>query len=292
MTSPTLLFAICTAVWGTTWLAITFQLGTVDPAVSVVYRFALAALLLMAWCRATGRPLSFDGRTHARLALWGATYFGLNYVAVYHAERFVASGLVAVVFSAIVFTSAIGMRVFFGTPLTARILAAATLGCAGVALLFLPGIAVEGLGRTALAGLAFAVVSMLLATAGNLVAVRNQRDGLPLVPATAWGMAWGAGVAALSAVATGAEWTFDARPAYVASLLYLAAFGSIVAFLCYLTLLGQVGAGPASYVGVSTPVVAMLVSTAFEGYRWDAWAIAGVALAVAGNVLALRRKPG
>lgn len=291
MTSPAALFAVCTAIWGTTWLAITFQLGSVAPEVSVVYRFALAAALIAAGCRATGRSLAFPARTHARLALWGSCYFGLNYVAVYHAERHVASGLVAVVFSAIVFTSAIGMRACFGTPLTARMIAAAFMGCGGVALLFLPEIAAAGRGGTAGLGIAFAVVSLLLATAGNLIAVRNHRDALPVFPATAWGMAYGAGVAALVAIATGAAWSFDARPAYVASLLYLAVFGSIVAFGAYLTLLGQVGAGPASYVGVSTPVVAMLVSTFAEGYRWTWPAVLGVALAVAGNVLALRRSP-
>lgn len=289
MTSPAALFALCTAIWGSTWLAITLQLGTVAPEVSVVYRFGLAAALLGAGCLATGRSLAFDARTHARLALWGAMYFGLNYVAVYYAERHVASGLVAVVFSAIVFTSAVGMRIFFDAPLTARMIAAATLGCVGIALLFLPEIASMRAEGTAMLGIAFAVVSLLLATGGNLVAVRNQREGLPLFPSTAWGMAWGACFAALVAVATGATWTFDARPAYVLSLAYLAVFGSIVAFSAYLTLLKQVGAGPASYVGVSTPIVAMLLSTLVEGYRWNGYAILGVVLAVAGNVLALRR---
>jgi len=289
MPSPYTLFAVCTAIWGSTWLAITFQLGTVAPEVSVVYRFGLAATLLAAGCLATGRSLAFDARMHARLALWGAMYFGLNYVAVYYAERYVASGLVAVVFSAIVFTSAIGMRVVFRTPLTARMVVAATLGCAGIALLFLPELAKMRTEGPAALGIAFALASLLLATGGNLIAVRNQRDGLPLLPSTAWGMAWGTGFAALVAVATGATWTFDARPAYILSLAYLSVFGSIVAFTAYLTLLKQVGAGPASYVGVSTPVVAMLLSTVVEGYRWNGYAILGVMLAVAGNVLALRR---
>jgi len=289
MPSPYTLFAVCTAIWGSTWLAITFQLGTVAPEVSVVYRFGLAAVLIAAGCLATGRSLVFDARMHARLALWGAMYFGLNYVAVYYAERYVASGLVAVVFSATVFTSAVGMRVFFRAPLTARMVVAATLGCAGIALLFLPELAKMRTEGPAALGIAFALASLLLATGGNLIAVRNQRDGLPLLPSTAWGMAWGTGFAALVAVATGATWTFDARPAYVLSLAYLAVFGSIVAFTAYLTLLKQVGAGPASYVGVSTPVVAMLLSTVVEGYRWNGYAILGVVLAVAGNVLALRR---
>jgi drug/metabolite transporter (DMT)-like permease len=287
MNVPTL-FAIPTAIWGSTWLAITWQLGVVPPAVSVVYRFALAGTLIGAWCLATGRSLRFSRRDHRWLAAWGATFFGLNYVGVYYAEGYVPSGLVAVVFATIVFMSAIGMRIVFGTPLTARMMLAATLGVAGVALLFLPELRTARDGGSTAIGIAWALVATALATAGNIVAVRNQRRGLALFPMTAWGMLYGAGVALLFALASGAQWTFDPGFRYVASLAYLAVLGSIVAFGAYLTLLERVGAGPASYVGVSTPVIAMLLSTLFEGYRWTWVGALGVALALAGNVLALR----
>ena len=235
-----------------------------------------------------GVPLRFSRRDHAFLAGTGATLFGFNYVTVYWAERFVPSGLVAVVFSTIVFMSPVGMRLAFGTPMSARTLVAATLGVAGVALLFLPELDAARHGGSAALGIAFALVSTAIATAGNLFAVRNHQAGLPTFPATAWGMAYGALAAALSAAVTGAAWTFDPRPPYVLSLLYLAVFGSIAAFGAYLTLLKRVGAGPSSFVGVATPVVAMLLSTLFEGYRWTWVAVLGVALAIAGNVLALR----
>ncbi|CAG0979012.1 hypothetical protein BURK1_01640 [Burkholderiales bacterium] len=294
MSAPAL-FAISTAIWGSTWLVITWQLGQVAPTVSVVYRFALAGALLGAWCVATGKRMRFPAGEHARLVAWGAMFFGLNYIGVYYAEAHVSSGLVAVVFSTIVFMSPVGMRLFFGTPLTARMLAAATLGVVGVALLFLPELDSARRGGSAAVGIAYALGATVLATGGNLVAVRNHAAGLPVLPATAWGMAYGSGIAALVALAQGAAWTFDARLPYVLSLLYLALIGSIVAFGAYLTLLSKVGAGPASYVGVSTPVIAMLLSTAFEGYRWTWIAALGVALAVAGNVMALQggqRKSG
>lgn len=287
MSNPAL-FLTATLIWGSTWLGITFQLGVVPPEVSVAYRFALAAALLAAWCAWRGVPLRFSRRDHAFLAGTGATLFGFNYVTVYWAERFVPSGLVAVVFSTIVFMSPVGMRLAFGTPMSARTLVAATLGVAGVALLFLPELDAARHGGSAALGIAFALVSTAIATAGNLFAVRNHQAGLPTFPATAWGMAYGALAAALSAAVTGAAWTFDPRPAYVISLLYLAVFGSIAAFGAYLTLLKRVGAGPSSFVGVATPVVAMLLSTLFEGYRWTWVAVLGVALAIAGNVLALR----
>jgi len=285
------LFAICTAIWGSTWLAITFQLGVVPPGVSVVYRFALASVLLGALCMATKRSLAFPPRTHAWLAAWGATMFGLNYVAIYHAEAHVSSGLVAVLFATIVFMSAFGMRLFFGTPLTVRMLVAATLGVCGVALLFLPELESVRAGGQAAVGIAYALAGTALATGGNLIAVRNHARELPVFPTTAWGMLYGALVAALVAIGQGVPWRFDASTAYVASLLYLAVFGSIVAFGAYLTLLKMVGAGPASYLAVSTPVIAMLLTTLFEGYRWQWPAVLGVVLAVSGIVLALRKVP-
>ncbi len=283
------LFAIPTAIWGSTWLAITWQLGTVAPEISVAYRFALASAVLFVWCALTKAPLGFPLREHRHLAVFGILFFGLNYVGIYWAERYVTSGLVAVVFSTIVFMSPIGMRIVFGTPLTARTLIAAAMGVAGVALLFLPELAAARQGGAAALGTAFALGATVLATGGNLMAVRNHAAGLPLYPATAWGMAYGALAAAACTMVTGAQWSFDPRPGYVLSLLYLAVFGSVIAFGAYLTLLHRVGAGPASYVGVSTPVIALLLSTLVEGYRWTWWTVAGLLLAIVGNWLALQK---
>jgi len=286
MSNPAL-FLTSTLIWGSTWFAITYQLGVVAPEVSVAYRFALASVSLALWCAITGASLRFSRRNHAFLAAFGATLFGLNYVAVYWAERYVPSGLVAVVFSTIVFMNPIGARFAFGTPLTARTLVAAALGVAGVALLFVPELDAARHGGSAALGIAFALGGTMIATVGNLIAVRNHNAGLPTFPTTAWGMAYGALTAALVATVTGVPWTFEARVGYVASLLYLAVFGSIVAFGAYLTLLKRIGAGPASFVGVATPVIALLLSTLLEGYRWTWVAVLGVVLAVIGNWLAL-----
>ena len=285
------LFLTATVIWGSTWLGITYQLGVVPPEVSVVYRFALAAACLALWCRARGMPLAFRRVDHAYLVAMGATMFGLNYVCVYWAERFVPSGLVAVVFSTIVFMAPVGMRLAFGTPLTLRTLVAAALGVTGVALLFLPELDAARHGGRAAMGVGLGLLGTALATCGNVVAVRNHNAGLPTLPVTAWGMAYGALTAAVVATITGVTWTFDPRAAYVISLLYLAAFGSVAAFGAYLTLLSRVGAGPASFVGVATPVIALLLSTLVEGYRWTPVAALGVVLAVIGNVIALRSGP-
>lgn len=285
------LFLIATAIWGSTWLVIKYQLGVVAPEVSVAYRFALAAALLALWCAATRRSLRFSLRNHADLSALGVMLFGLNYVGVYWAERYVTSGLVAVMFSTIVFMNPVGMGMVFGTPLTARTLVAATLGVAGVILLFVPELAQVRRGGDTAYGIAFGLGATLIASGGNLVAIRSQNAGIPTFPGTAWGMAYGALTAALVALVEGVPWTVDAQPAYLISLAYLAVFGSIVAFGAYLTLLKRVGGGPAAFVGVATPVIALALSTLFEGYRWTWVALAGVVLAVLGNWLALWQVP-
>jgi drug/metabolite transporter (DMT)-like permease len=286
------LFAASTLIWGSTWLAIKYQLGSVAPEASVAYRFALAALLLGAWCASTGRSLRFTRRQHAYIALQGGLLFGLNYIGVYWAEQHATSGLVAVLFSTIVFMNPIGARLLFGEPLGARTLLAALLGVTGVALLFLPELELARRGGDAALGIVFGLGATIIACAGNLAAVRNQRAGIPVLPGTAWGMLYGALVAAAAATIHGVRWTFDSQPAYVLSLAYLAVFGSVVAFCSYLTLLKKVGPGPAAYVGIATPVVALLVSTLFEGYRWTWVSAVGLALAVIANWIALRAAPG
>jgi drug/metabolite transporter (DMT)-like permease len=282
---PITLFALASLIWGSTWLAITFQLGVVAPEASVVYRFALAAGMVALWCLATGRSLRFSARQHAWFAAQGALLFGLNYLGVYWAEQYVASGLVAVLFSLIVFLNLVGVRVFFATPISARTLLGATLGVAGVVLLFWREFGGEH--GDALRGIVYGLGATVLACGGNLLAVRSQRHGVPLLPGVAWGMAYGALAIAIVAAIERIEWTFDPRPAYVISLLYLAAFGSVIAFGAYLTLLGRIGAARAAYVGVTVPVVALLLSTLFEHYEWTLPALLGVGLCAAGNVLVL-----
>jgi drug/metabolite transporter (DMT)-like permease len=290
--NPVTLFVTSTLIWGTTWLAIKYQLGSVAPEVSVAYRFLLAALILAAWCAATGRSLRFTRRQHEFIALQGVLLFGLNYVAVYWAEQYATSGLVAVVFATIVFMNPIGARLAFGTPLGARTLFAAALGVAGVALLFLPELRAAGPGGEAALAIALAVAATVIASAGNLAAVRAQRASIAILPGTAWGMFYGALIAAVAAVLHGVPWRFEATASYIASLLYLAVFGSVVAFGSYLTLLKRVGPTPSAYVGVGTPVVALAFSTMFEGYRWTWVAALGVALALTSFWIALRPAAG
>jgi drug/metabolite transporter (DMT)-like permease len=283
-----LLFLVPAFIWGTTWFAIKFQLGAVAAEVSVAYRFGLAALLLFAWCGVRGIGLGFGPAAHASLALMGVLQFALNYVLVYLSEEHLTSGLVALLFGLLVLWNLVGARLFFGSPLTAPVVLGAALGMVGVTLVLWRDLSqLGGPGRGL--GVVLAVAGTVVASAGNLWSQRLYRRGVAVVPSTAWGMLYGSLAVALYAALRGVSFQIRATVPYLASLAYLALFGSVFAFISYLTLLRRIGAGRSGYTAVVIPVLAMATSTVFEGYRWSAAALAGMLLVLAGNVLMLRR---
>ena len=286
------LYLVSVLIWGSTWLVIKFQLGQVSPIVSVAWRFGLAALMLMAYALAQRRRLRFPPRDHAWIALQGVLLFGINYIGVYLSEQYLVSGLVAVVFSLVVFANSLGLRLFFGTPIRANALLAATLGVAGVALIFgRELLALRAGAGDQLLGLMLALGATLVASLGNMVASRNHRHGLPVLQVNAWSMLYGAIFVLGVALVSGARLSFEFSWPYLASLLFLALFGSALAFGAYLTLMGRIGADRAAYTAVAIPIVALLLSTAFEHLRWHLETFTGVAACVGGIALALRRRP-
>lgn len=284
------LFVACVAIWGSTWLAITYQLGRVAPEESVAWRFLLASAMLFAYCLARRLPLRYSLRQHAWIALFGALMFCVSYIFVYHAERYVVSGLVAVGYSASPLLGMLGMRIFFGTPMAARVALGSVLGIVGIALVFLPEFSHLAGDRNTALGAVYTVLAVVLSALGSMVAHRNHEVGLPLWQSLAWGMFYGALFSFGVTFAAGKTLAFQATAPYVLSLLYLAILGSIVAFACYLTLLKRIGAARSGYIGVMVPIVALVISAAFEGFRWQALTWAGIAVSVAGNVIILRGK--
>lgn len=284
------LYLATVLIWGSTWLAITFQLGKVPAEVSVAYRFAVAGAILLGWSLARKLRLRFSWQEHLWMALQGALLFGLNYVCIYFAESYLNSGLVAVIFSLIVFCNIAGTRLWFGTPVKPATLVGAVLGVTGVCLIFLPEIGRSAQGPNTGLGVLFALLSTASASCGNIVSARNQKRGLPVVQLNTFGMIYGAVFVAAYAAIAGREFVFDASAAYIGSLLYLALFGSVLAFGAYLTLVGRIGADRAGYAGAVIPIVALLLSVCFEGLKLHLPALLGIALCLAGNVLVLRRK--
>jgi len=283
------LFAICVLTWGTTWYAITFQLGHTAPEVGVALRFALAGAVVLALCAARGLPLRFSPRDHALFALQGAFLYGVSYLCVYHAERHVVSGLVAVGYSASPLVTGLGAHALFGLRVTGRFIVGGLLGLAGVALMFWPEFGKAADSRDAVLGAQFTVAAVLLSAVGSLAASRNRSRGLPFWPSLGFGMLYGAAVCTLVALLQGQSFAVPAVASWWLSLLYLALAGSVLTFACFLTLQERIGPGPAGTIGVMTPLLALVVSMVFEAFRPDALTLTGAALAVTGNVLMLRR---
>ena len=287
-----ILYAIVVLIWGSTWVAITYQIGVVAEEVSVAYRFALGSVSLFIYAALSGRKVYIPWKSYGHVVLMGVLMFSISYMFVYHGSAYIPSGLVAVIFSLIVVTNAVFERIFFRTLFEGRLLFASLLGVIGVALIFWPEISKFSLHDQAIVGVLLVTVSVLIASLGNMAAIVNTNRGLPVVAVNAHAMAWGALMSAATAVLFGRPFNFLFEFGYIASLAYLSVFGSAIAFGCYLALLRKIGSTRASYTSVLFPIVALLISTFVEDYQWSAMAVAGLVFIIAGNWLALTRRKG
>jgi drug/metabolite transporter (DMT)-like permease len=286
-----LLYVTTVAIWGSSWIAITYQLGTVAPEASIVYRFLLSSIILMGWCVLRGLNLRFSLKEHLYMALQGLLLFSINYIIFYFATMYLTSGLVAVAFSTIVIMNIAMGALFLGVPIRPRVALAALFGLGGLVLVFWPEIAGFNIGSGGLTGLALSLIATASASLGNVTSARNQAAGIPVIQGNAFGMVYGALFTLAVALIRGVPFTFDLRPAYLISLFYLALFASVIGFGSYLTLLGRIGPDRAAYVSVVFPIVSLSLSTLFEGYHWTGAAFAGVALILIGNLIVLTRWP-
>jgi len=284
-----ILYSAVVLIWGTTWAAIPYQLGEVAPEMSVAYRFAIGSLILFIFARLTGRNISIPLPYYAIVVVMGTLMFSANYLFTYYAIDYVTSGLVAVVFSLIVVTNALFERLFFSRPFEKRLLVAAGLGVAGIGCLFWPEVSTFALADTSIIGVLLSVVAVTFASLGNMAAIVSTNRQLSVVTMNAHGMAWGAFTSFVIALCLGDAVNFEFSTGYVVSLLYLAIFGSAVAFGCYIALIRTIGSARAAYTSVLFPVIALLVSTLVEDYQWSAPAATGILFIVAGNWLALTR---
>lgn len=284
------LFYLATVlIWGSTWIGIKMQLGSVEPMVSVTYRFTLAALILLFWCRLRGLNMRFTLNDHAFMFLQGILLFGFNYLLFYIAELYVASGLAAVIFSTIVLFNIINGAIFLQSPVSIRVVLGGLLGLVGIVLVFKNEITSFSIDNAGLTGFLLCLAATLLASWGNIVSARNQKNKLPIIQSNAYGMGYGALVMFLASILTGKTFGFELSVQYVGSLLYLAMFGSVIAFGCYLNLVGSIGADRAAYATLIFPIVALAISTIWEDYQWSASAASGVVLIILGNLVVLKK---
>ncbi|CAN5205155.1 EamA family transporter [soil metagenome] len=280
--------AVCALIWGTTWYAITFQLGVVDPVASIVWRFGLASAILFVLAKATGQSIRLTRFQHANAAAQGLLAFGASYAFVYAAEGMITSAIVAVAFASMALMNLIMFRIVERQTAGRSVWIGAGLGTVGVAVMSGGELLGADLSPAMAVGVTFSLIAAAASTGGNYFAWRGQQAGSNVLPGTAWAMAYGVAGLVLFGLATGVHWSLALTPAYVGSLLYLSVLGSVVAFALYLNLGRSHGYTLASYIGALTPVIATVVSVLFEGARFQWTALAGLVLVIAGQVLVIR----
>lgn len=279
---------ICAMIWGTTWYAITLQIGSTALLASIVWRFGLASAVLFLGCLIARQNLKLSRAQHLAALGQGAFAFSVSYSFTYAAETHVASAIVAVTFASLTFINLVLFRLIARQKAAAASWGGALLGIAGVAVLSGGEVLGAGFDRGAAIGVGLALIATTASAFGNFFAWKGQQHGSAAIPSTAWAMAYGTGLLVVFGLATGVKFSLDPTPAYIGSLLYLSLFGSVIAFGLYFTIARTIGYAMASYISALTPPIAMLVSVMFEGARFGWTALAGLLLVLSGQALLIR----
>lgn len=286
-----LLYVLVVAIWGTTWIAIVMQQGVVSATVSIFWRFLLAALTMLIVLGALRRLRKISLRDHAFCLIQGCCVFGLNFACFYHAASYISSGLESVIFSMAVLYNAINSMLFFRQRPHPNLLPAAALGITGIVALFWHQLDATQMAPSLLTGIGLSALGTFGFSLGNMISTRHQRRGLETLSTNTYAMLYGALVMAAISLFNGDRFMPELSVRYLGSLLYLAIFGSVIAFGAYFTLVGRIGASQAAYSTLLFPLVALTLSTFYEGYVWHANAVLGLVLILLGN-LVMFAKPG
>ncbi len=283
------LYLLTVLIWGTTWIALKLQLGEVEIAVSIVYRFGLAALVLFAVLLISGKLQKVNQRGQLICMAQGLCLFCVNFMCFLTASQWIPSGLIAVVFSTATLWNALNARIFFRQKVARNVLTGGALGLIGLGCMFWPELSGHSASRETLLGLGLALLGTMCFSAGNMLSSLQQKAGLRPLTTNAWGMFYGAAMLSLYCLISGTPFGFEWNTRYVGSLLYLVIPGSVIGFTAYLTLVGRMGPERAAYCTVLFPVVALNISAVVEGYQWTAPALMGLVLVMLGNVLVFRK---
>ena len=288
-----LLYFVVLLAWGSSWFAISFQLGDVAPQVSIVWRFLLASIILFIWCYFRGLKLSFPWRDHLSWLLLGFFLFCVNYICAYFGTFYLASGLVCLIFSTLTLFTVFNGFVFFKKPIRLPILIGAVVGIAGLSVIFSNEISSADwfLESGVVKGFLWMLLATFFASIGMLLSGQFQARKMPLVQSNAFSMLYGSLILVFYIAVSDVSFSFNTSYSYVISLVYLALIASVIGFGVYLKLVGNIGADKASYVNIFTPTIALLLSTLFENYDWSWVGLIGVLLIIIGNIIVLYAKP-
>ena len=280
-------FVLLALVWGSTWLVIKDQISAVPSAWSVVWRFSVAATVMIGFALLRGERLRLTRSEQAVAIAMGVFQFSVNFQLIYRSEHYLTSGLVAVVFALMIVPNAVLARLVLGAVLTRRFMAGSAIALTGIGLLMLHEYRIAPLNSGVTTGVLLVTGAIFSVSVGNLLQATQTARGVPVVSLMAWGMFWGVVASAGYAIFSVGAPVLDPRPAYLAGIAYLGIVGSALTFPLYSQLIREWGPGPAAYNGVAVPVVAMILSTLFEGYQWSLLAGGGAVLAMAGLLVAL-----
>jgi len=281
-------FIIVTLIWSSTWIVIRSQLGVVPPSWSVVYRFVVGAVAMFAYAIVTKQPLKLGGEGQRFAFLFGVAQFVWNFNFVYRAEAYVTSGLVAVVFALLFVPNTILARVFLGQRITQRFLVGSAVAVCAIGMLFLnEALAHPHNHNATILGVALTFCGVMGASVANVMQATQRARAMPMASLIGWGMIWGSVVNATYAYASAGPPVIDLRPHYIFGVLYLAVAASAVSFTLYFGVIRAIGPSKAAYSSVAIPVLAMLISTLFEGYRWTILGVTGGLLGLTGLLIAL-----
>ena len=281
-----LLFLLCAFVYGSTWFAITLQLGVVDPLWSVCYRYILSAALLALFCCYRKSFVRFSLNQHWRLFLQGSCLCGLAYWFTYLSELHITSALSALMSTTILYLNLAIGRLWLGNPVRFPVFMGGCVGSVGILLIFLPDLHFSA-SDNMLQGMLLAFIGCIFFSIGSVACEKNEREGLALLPVATLNMFYGGVLVSVIALVKGCTPVVVFSFEYIASLLYLIFFGSIAALVSYMALIRRIGADRTAYVDIVYPVIALFISTIFEGYQWTLLSITGVFFVITGNLVAL-----
>ena len=287
------LYFVVLLAWGSSWFAISFQLGDVAPQVSIAWRFLLASFMLFIWCYARGLKLSFSWRAHSSWLLLGFFLFCVNYICAYFGTFYLASGLVCLIFSTLTLFTVFNGFIFFKKPIRLPILFGAIVGILGLSIIFSNEISNTdwSLESGIVKGFLWMLLATFFASIGMLLSGQMQARKMPLVQSNAFSMLYGSLIIVTYVSVSDISFSFSTSYSYVISLIYLSLVASVIGFGVYLKLVGNIGADKASYVNIFTPTIALFLSTLFENYQWSWTGLVGVALIIIGNIIVLYTKP-
>ena len=280
-------YALVIFGWSTSWLPLKWQVGLVAPEVSLVWRFLIAATLCFMLARMQGHPLRFPLRYHVRFFLMGIFIFSTNFMLYYYSSVHLTSGLLAVAFSAASIVNILMVSVLTIRPPRLSQLLASVIGLTGIIVIFWPELEVSD---KAWLSLGLCSLGTLCFCSGNQVSASTQRDNVPVMSANSWGMIYGCFFMVLISLVRGHEFTIVLSWKYLGGLIWLSVFSSVIAFACYLGLVGRIGAGKAGYATVVFPVFALIISTFFEDYVWTGLGFLGIICVLAGNFVMARTR--